>query len=121
MKKTNKKERDFIMFLEDISDSIEKIEKYTDKQKEEFFANEISVDATTRRLEIIGEAIKNIPADFKRKHKEIDWKNIVGMRNILIHEYFGVNKEKLWKVIKKDIPELKIKMLKIFEELKINK
>jgi uncharacterized protein with HEPN domain len=79
------------------------------------------IDAIIRRFGIIGEATKHIPASFKIKYPKIAWKKMAGMRDILIHEYFGVNKEKLWIVIKENIPDLDNKMSEIFEELKIQR
>lgn len=72
-----------------------------------FLKNETLKRAFARSFEIIGEAAKNISSDFKRKHKGIDWKGMVGMRDILIHRYFEVDCEILWNVIKEKLPELK--------------
>jgi len=69
-----------------------------------------------RRLEIIGEAVKNIPDDFRAKYPDIPWRQIAGMRDILIHAYFGVELRRVWKVVKEDLPELKLKILKILDE-----
>ncbi len=71
--------------------------------------------ACARSFEIMGEAVKNISSDFKRKRKEIDWKNIAGMRDKLIHQYFGVNWNILWDVIKEKLPGLKVQLEKILE------
>ena len=112
-----KKSRDYVIFLEDIFESAEKIENYTKGfTKENLIENQQTQDAVIRRFEIIGEAVKNIPAGFRKNHKEIDWKNMAGMRNILIHEYFGVNINRIWKTIKEYIPDLKSKILKILKE-----
>ena len=117
-----KKQRDFIIFLEDMADSVKKIEEYTKGiSQKSFLGKEQIIDAVIRRFEIIGEASRHIPASFKRKYKDVEWKKIAGMRNVLIHEYFGVNKEKLWLTIKEDIPVLKVKLLEIFEEFKKQK
>ncbi|MGD9346359.1 MAG: DUF86 domain-containing protein [Candidatus Aminicenantes bacterium] len=70
-----------------------------------------------RRIEIIGEAIKNIPVEFKNKHYDIPWKAISGMRDILIHEYFGIDLKLTWRVVKLRIPKLKDKILDIKKEL----
>lgn len=64
-------------------------------------------DAVVRRIEIIGEAVRNLPADFKQANPETPWLDIADMRNKLIHEYFDVDIELVWEVVKKDIPELK--------------
>ena len=112
------KKRDVRVFLEDILESIEKIEEYTtDINEEEFYENTFVQDAVIRRLEIIGEAVKNIPDDFRVKFPDIPWRQIAGMRDVLIHAYFGVNLRRVWKVIKEDIPELKLKILKILEDI----
>lgn len=79
------------VYLRHILEAIEKIERYTKgMSKDEFFGNELVVDAVTRNIEIIGEATKNLPADFKKKHSNIPWKDIAGMRDRLIHFYFGI-------------------------------
>ena len=72
--------------------------------------------ACARSFEIMGEAVKNISTDFRRKHKEIDWKNIAGMRDKLIHQYFGVNWNILWDVIKVKLPGVKVHVEKILEK-----
>lgn len=113
--------KETIIFIQDIFESIEIIEKYTkDVSKEEFLDKEDNLqmqDAIIRRLEIIGEAVKNLPIGFKENYSEIDWKQIAGMRDILIHEYFGINLERVWETAKRDLPELKEKILKILKEI----
>lgn len=69
-----------------------------------------------RRLEIIGEAVKNLPADFKKKKSSIPWQNIAGMRDFLIHEYFGVDLDLVWQTVKKDLPEFKKQILKLLDK-----
>lgn len=72
-----------------------------------FFKDETLKRAAVRSLEIIGEATKKIPSEFKVKHKNIQWKNMAGMRDRLIHDYMGVNYSIVWDVLKNKIPELK--------------
>ena len=96
------------IFLEDILESINRIEKYVKgKTKEEFLDNHEKQDAIIKRLEVIGEAVKNIPPEIKKKHSKIPWKDMAGMRDILVHEYFGVIMDRVWDTAKNDIPKLK--------------
>src|SRR3989344_4549375 len=100
-------QRDIGLYLDDILESIEKIEEYThDLSEEEFSRNTEVQDAVIRRLAIIGEAVKHLPEDLKEKHKQIPWKQIAGSRDIFVHEYFGIRMERIWRTIQEDLPEL---------------
>lgn len=110
--------RDIGVFLEDILESIERIKEYTkDISEEEFYRTVQLQDAVIRRFEIIGEAVKHIPHDLKEKYSEIPWKEISGTRDILIHEYFGVNLERIWKTIQKDILPFKKQLQRMLREI----
>ena len=105
------------LYLQDVRESIIAIEEYThDLTKENFFSNRQVQDAVARRLEIIGEAVKSIGDDFKNKHPQIPWKKIAGMRDIIAHEYFGVKLDRVWTVVKEDLPSLKEKIILITEK-----
>ena len=106
------------VFLAHIMESIGLIEEYSEgKTIQDFMRSKSLQDMIIRRMEIIGEAVKYLPDDIKDSHSEVPWKKIAGMRDILIHQYFGVDIEATWDVVEKDIPELKAKILKIQEEL----
>lgn len=96
------------LYLEDIMTSIEKIEEYVAGMNFESFAKDYkTIDAVIRNLSVIGEAVNNLSENSKVKNSEIPWIEIVGMRNKIIHEYFGIDEEILWKTIKEDLLEFK--------------
>ena len=106
--------RDIKLFIEDILKSIKNIEEFTEGlNKEKFFRDDLRQSAVIRQLEIIGEAVKNIPDSFRKKYPKIPWKQIAGFRDILSHAYFGVSIDRVWNIIEKDLPDLKKEMEKI--------
>lgn len=110
--------RDVKLFLHDILECIEKIERYTRNLNfEDFIKNDMVVDAVIRNLEIIGEAVKNIPPEVRSKYPEIPWKQIAGFRDVVIHHYFGVDLNIVWTVIRKHLKELKPKIKRILKNL----
>jgi uncharacterized protein with HEPN domain len=90
-----------------IRDCIDRILSYTSGGHAAFLADTKTQDAVIRNLEIIGEAVKNISADLKTVYPEIPWQRIAGMRDRMIHEYFGVNIQIVWERVEQDIPQLK--------------
>jgi len=110
--------KEILVYVEDVLESISKIEEYTKGiSGEEFYGNTELQDAVLRRLEIIGEAVKNVPQEFRDKYPAIPWKKIAGMRDVLIHEYAGVIMERVWNVVIGDLPELKSRMLSVKKDL----
>ena len=104
-------------YLKDILDAISDIEAFIANINEsEFYINKEKRYAVVRALEIIGEAVKNLSKELRAKHKEIPWKEIAGMRDKLIHWYFGIKWELVWETVKNKIPELKNHILKISGE-----
>ena len=102
------------VYLKHILDAIHRIEKYTLKiNHAEFLKNQLVQDGVIRQLEVIGEATKHTSDELKKKHTNIPWKDIAGMRDKLIHAYFGVDLDAVWDTVKKDVPPLKSKIMKI--------
>ena len=106
-------------FINDIKEATERIKKYTTGMSYEMFLQDTKTqDAVVRNIEIIGEAAKNLSTDFRRKYSHLDWKKIAGMRDRLIHFYFGVKWDIVWAVIKDKIPTLSEQINSILNELK---
>lgn len=100
--------REAIAFVNDILESIENIEDYIqDVTEAEFEQNKEKQDAVIRRIEIVGEAVKLIPQDIKEQYPAIPWRKLAGMRDIVIHEYFGITLSIIWKTANVDLPNLK--------------
>jgi uncharacterized protein with HEPN domain len=113
-----KKEREIIDYLNDINDSISDILNFTaDISFEEFEVDKKTQHAVIHCLEIIGEAVKKIPNDIRSRYNKIPWKEIAGMRDKLIHEYFGVDLETVWTTVVEDISPLKDFIDQIIEDL----
>ena len=104
------------VYLQDILESIEHIQKFLDGVSEdEFYENVEKQDAVLRRLEIIGEAVKHLPEEIREDHPDIPWRQIAGMRDIIIHEYFGVTLEMVWIVATVDILDIKSRVEEIIK------
>ena len=103
--------RDPLVFIRHILENLEDIELFTKNvSRKDFFNNKEKQNAVVRSLEIIGEASKNLPLEFREKHKGIEWKEIIGTRDKIIHHYFGVDLEIIWDIIKINLPVLKKKL-----------
>lgn len=107
-------ERPLKLYVADIKEAIKKIQVYTKGiGYVEFKQDAKTIDAVVRNLEVIGEAAKHIPRPTRLKHIDVPWKEIIGTRSKIAHEYFGVDIEILWKTVVEDIPHLKKQVTKI--------
>jgi len=108
--------RDWKLLLEDIRDSIQRVENYIgDLTREEFKTNQMVIDAVVRNLEIIGEASRIMPEEGTRKLSTLPWNNMVGLRNRIIHEYFGVDLDIIWYIVKNELPSVKSQLDAVLE------
>jgi len=109
--------KDDRIYLLHVRDAIQHILEYTAAGKEHFFADRKTQDAVVRNLEIIGEAIKRVSSSLKDAHPDVSWKPIAGMRDKLIHDYFGVNLRLVWDVVERDLPALRLRVTQLLEAL----
>ena len=108
-------ERSADLLLDDIYDSIEKIERYINGMTaENFMKDEKTIDAVVRNLEIIGEAANRLPENFTDRHSNIEWRKIIGLRHRIVHEYFGVDLDLVWQIITNNLPEFKKELSRIY-------
>jgi uncharacterized protein with HEPN domain len=99
--------RDPLVLLEDILLAIQKVGRYTSQMDyDAFLINELVIDGVVRNLEIIGEAARQLPEDFRRTNSQIDWTQIAGLRNRIVHDYFGLDLQIIWEIIQHDLPAL---------------
>lgn len=111
--------RDYSFFVKDILAGIEKIEEFIGNMDfDEFVKDDKTASAVIRKLEIIGEASKNIPKPIRQKYEAVPWSDMARMRDKVSHAYFGVDYEIVWKVIKEKLPEIKPIMRRILEEIR---
>ncbi len=107
-------ERNWQLFLHDIMICIERIEIYIHGlNRKAFFTDQKTMDAVMRNLEIIGEAAKKLPENIKEKYPNVEWRKLAGLRDILIHHYFGIDEDIIWDVLANKIPEVKTELGKI--------
>lgn len=95
------------VYLAQILECIDRIREYTTDGKEVFFADSRTQDAVIRNFEVIGEAAKRIPDEYRNTHREIPWRELVGFRDVLIHQYEGVSVAEVWRIIEKDLEPLR--------------
>ena len=106
--------RDYKVYLDDILEASTKIRDYTSGLTLEGFRSDTkTLDAVVRNLEVIGEAAKKVPDDVRSRYPDVEWKKIAGLRDILIHEYFGIDVNIIWDILKNKLPHLDEQVRKI--------
>jgi uncharacterized protein with HEPN domain len=109
--------RDYKVYFEDILEAISKIRLYTENLLLQTFSDDSkTLDAVVRNLEIIGEAVKKVPEDIRLRYPDVEWKKIASLRDVLIHEYFGVDREMIWDIIQNKLPLLEKQIKQILNE-----
>ena len=109
--------RDYKTYLEDIVQAAQKIDRYiSELSLQTFSADEKTIDAVVRNLEVIGEAVRNIPGNIRERYPEIEWHRIAGLRNILIHEYFAISMKIIWDIVTNKLPILEQQIKKIIKD-----
>lgn len=110
--------RDYKLFLKDIINAMDAIERFIEGMElDDLVKDDKTSSAVIRKFEIIGEAVRNIPGWLRGKYPQIQWRRMVGMRDRLIHGYFGIDYELVWEAIKTEIPRVKPELQKILKEM----
>jgi uncharacterized protein with HEPN domain len=103
-------------WLLDILEALEKIEKYASKGECAFYDNELIQVWIIYYFQVIGEAANQLSSSFLRNHTEVPWRSVIAMRNVLVHQYFGIDLNEVWDTVSTDLPELKAKVIEILAQ-----
>jgi uncharacterized protein with HEPN domain len=109
--------KDDKLYLIHMSECIQRVEKYTSGGQDEFMQSELIQDAVIRNLQIMAESSQRISEERKERHPEVDWFRISGFRNVLVHDYLGVDLERVWNIIDADLPGLKSAVSIMLDEM----
>ncbi len=113
--------RKYLLFIKDMLDAIDRILEFVEGMDfRAFAADDKTMSAVLRKIEIIGEASKNIPAEVKQKYVTVPWSRLAKMRDRLIHGYFAIDEEIIWKVVSMELPELRREIVKVYESESLN-
>lgn len=107
--------RDSEVVLRHMRDALEAISEYTTGGRDEFFRSRLIQDAVIRNLEVLGEAAKQVPNEVRNRHPHIPWRRIAGLRDVLIHQYFGVDLETVWSVVERNVSSLRVELETLVE------
>lgn len=110
--------KDDSIYLLHILECIDKINQYTSDGRAAFMTSTIIQDAVIRNLQVLAESSQNISDSLKQKYSTVDWKSISGFRNVVVHDYLGLDMEKMWDIVEQDIPNMKTTISKMLEQLK---
>lgn len=110
--------RDYRVFMDDILEATGKVLEYTKGlSNTQFFADRKTIEAVVWNLQVIGEAVKNVPAEIRTQYPDLPWRDMAGLRDIIVHQYFGIKLDVIWKIIQNDLPGLEDRIRKILLEM----
>ena len=109
--------KDDTIYLQHIQECIARIEQYTAQGHQAFLTSTLIQDGVIRNLQTLGQSVLKLSDSLKASHPEVDWKSIVGFRNVLVHDYLGINVARVWEVVERDVPDLQAKLAKIQQSL----
>ncbi len=105
--------KDDAVYVQHVLECIARIEQYTKAGRAEFITSTLIQDGVIRNLQTLGQSVLKLSEPFKSTHPEVDWKSIVGLRNVLVHDYLGISVVRVWEIVEQDLPTLKAKLLAI--------
>ena len=105
--------KDDAVYVQHILECIARIEEYTKAGRTEFMASTLIQDGVVRNLQTLGQSVLKLSDAFKSAHPAVDWKSIIGLRNVLVHDYLGVSVTRIWETVERDLPDLKAKVTAI--------